>query len=172
MLGVGITGCVQLRRWGVPRTYIRDLLHIGAGFWVLGWPFWNQWLVRVGIAGCAALLVALAPGLARSLQAAASFQDSVSDRDEGWAGLIGYTVAFELFTAAGLHHRPFPAAAALWALCLGDGIGGGVGGGLRGRFFRLPGGEGEGRGGAPAGFAGGGPAAGVAGGPARAAARP
>src|SRR5215813_3695427 len=126
MLGVGITGCVQLRRWGVPRTYIRDLLHIGAGIWVLGWPFWNQWLVPVWIAGCAALLVALAPRLARRLQAAASFQDSVSDRDEGWAGLIGYTVAFALLTAAGLHHRPFPAAASLWALCLGDGIGGGA----------------------------------------------
>ena len=141
MLGVGITGCVQLRRWGVPRTYIRDLLHIGAGIWVLGWPFWNQWLVPVWIAGCAALLVALAPRLARRLQAAASFQDSVSDRDEGWAGLIGYTVAFALFTAAGVHHRPFPAAAALWALCLGDGIGGAVGRRFGRHFFRVPGGK-------------------------------
>lgn len=107
----------------------------------MGWPFWNQWFVPVSIAACAALLVAVVPHLASRLRVAASFQDSVSDRDERWAGLVWYTLAFALLTAAGLLHRPFPAAAALWALCLGDGIGGAVGRGLGRRFFRVPGGK-------------------------------
>jgi len=141
VLGVGIAGCVQLRRWGVPRTYIRDLLHIGAGIWVLGWPFWNQWLVPISIAACAALLVASAPHLAQRLSVAASFQDSVSDQDERWAGLVWYTVAFALLTAAGMRHQPFSAAAALWALCLGDGIGGAIGRRFGRRYFRIAGGK-------------------------------
>ncbi len=50
-----------------------------------------------------------------------------------------YTLSFCAFTAVGFLHRPFPAAAALLALALGDGIGGAVGLRFGRHRFRLPG---------------------------------
>jgi len=140
-LGLGLAGCVQLRRWGVPTTYIRDLLHVGAGVWVLGWPFWHHWGTPVAITGGAALLIAMGPSLARRIPAAASFRDSVSDADERWVGLVLYTLAFAFFTAAGMCVERYSAAAALWALCLGDGVGGAVGRRLGRHSFSMPGGK-------------------------------
>src|SRR5258707_7169787 len=140
-LGLGLAGCVQLRRWGVPTTYVRDLLHVGAGVWVLGWPFWHHWITPVAITAGAALLIAMGPSLARRIPAAASFRDSVSDADERWMGLVFYTLAFALLTAAGMCLERYSAAAALWALCLGDGVGGAFGSRLGRAALFLSGGE-------------------------------
>lgn len=60
------------------------------------------------------------PGVNRILQ-------SVVEGDERFLGLVLYTVSFAVMTGLGLAHRPFPAAAALLALALGDGLGGLVG---------------------------------------------
>src|SRR5258707_8763730 len=140
-LGLGLAGCVQLRRWGVPTTYVRDLLHVGAGVWVLGWPFWHHWITPVAITAGAALLIAMGPSLARRIPAAASFRDSVSDADERWMGLVFYTLAFAFLTAAGMCLERYSAAAALWALCLGDGVGGAFGRRLGRHSFSVPGGK-------------------------------
>jgi dolichol kinase len=140
-LGLGLASCVQLRRGGLPTTYVRDLLHVAAGVWVLGWPFWHHWSAPVAITAGAVLLIAIGPILARRIPAAASFRNSVSDEDERWVGLVFYTLAFALFTAAGMCLDRYPAAAALWALCLGDGVGGAVGRRLGRRFFSVPGGK-------------------------------
>lgn len=140
-LGLGLASCIQLRRCGVPTTYVRDLLHVGAGVWVLGWPFWHHWIAPVAITCGAALLIVIGPCLAQRLPAFASFRDSVSDADERWVGLVFYTAAFAVFTAVGVSLAPYPAAAALWALCLGDGVGGAVGRRWGRHSFSVPGGK-------------------------------
>src|SRR5258707_14528854 len=101
-LGLGLAGCVQLRRWGVPTTHVRDLLHVGAGVWVLGWPFWHHWIAPVAVTGGAALFIAMGPSLARRIPAVASFRDSGSDADARWVGLVLYTGSLSLFIAAGM----------------------------------------------------------------------
>jgi dolichol kinase len=95
----------------------------------------------VAITTGAVLLIAMGPGLARRIPLLASFRDSVSEGDERWAGLVFYTLAFALFTAAGMRSQPYPAAAALWALCLGDGVGGAIGRKWGRHSFSVPGGK-------------------------------
>ena len=139
LLAGALAACVVLRRWGVPTTYVRDLLHIGAGTWVLGWPAWNGWLVPSAITWVAAAATAFVPLLAPRVPATAAFRESVSGGDEVWTGLVLYTVAFAAFTPIGLRGDPFPSAAGLAALCFGDGIGGMIGRRFGRRSFAIPG---------------------------------
>ena len=139
LLAVGVGACVALRKLGVPSTYVRDVLHVGAGAWVLGWPAWNGWIVPSAITSLAALTTGSMPLLASRSGAAAAFRDSVSGGDEGWMGLILYTLAFAVLTPIGLRGEPFPPAAGLAALCFGDGIGGAVGRRFGRHSFAIPG---------------------------------
>jgi dolichol kinase len=116
-----------LSRAGLPRTHVRDLLHVGAGVWPLGWPYWRSPLPPICIACGALVVMALVPLLARRVEWLARVQSAVSDDDERWSGLVLYALSFAIFTAVGLLAAPFPAAAALLALALGDGLGGAAG---------------------------------------------
>jgi len=137
-VGAGLVGCVALMRLGVATTYVRDLLHVGAGVvWVMTWPWWTSWVVPVTLVAVVAAGTAMVPLLARRFRWAASLRSSVAGGDETWGGLTAYTFACFLFTAAGFLAQPVPAAAAIAALALGDGVGGAIGrrfGRLRYRF--------------------------------------
>lgn len=137
VLAGGLGTCAALFRLGVPRTFVRDLLHVGAGVWVLGWPWWSRpWLPGALTLGALAFIASV-PALSTRAGALAKLRDGVSGGDERWSGLVLYTASFAAMTWLGLLHAPFPAAAALWSLSLGDGIGGAVGrrfGGLRFQF--------------------------------------
>lgn len=137
VLALGLAACVGLHRAGVARTHVRDLLHVGAGVWVLGWPYWQKPLWPVAITAAAALGAVLLP-LWRPL---APLRRAVSDADERWLGIVFYTIAFAVATFAGLAGAPWPAAAALWALALGDGIGGAIGRRFGRHRFAVPGGK-------------------------------
>ncbi len=140
LLVAGLGGAIVVHRLGVPRTYVRDLLHVGAGVWVFGWPFWHRPIVPVAIAACAALATALVPWAARRVRIAGRLHDAVADGDERWVGLERYTLSVLFLTTAGLF-EPFPAAAGALALALGDGVGGAVGRRFGRRFFVAPGGK-------------------------------
>jgi dolichol kinase len=139
VLAAGLGACVVLRRAGLATTHVRDLLHVGAGVWVLGWPLWPGPAVPVAITAIAAAGVWLLPRWGRRLPILQGFVQSISDADERWSGIVLYTVSFAVMTALGLARAPFPAAAALWALCLGDGIGGAVGKRFGAHHYRIPG---------------------------------
>jgi len=139
VLGAGLMLCVGLARAGVRRTHVRDLLHIGAGVWVLGWPWWQRPVAPIAITAAALLAVAIVPRLARRWRPAQKLMQAVSGDDESWDGLVLYTAAFAAATAVGLLWRPLPSAAALWALCLGDGLGGAVGRRFGRMHYRAPG---------------------------------
>ncbi len=138
LLLAGLSACVILRKLGLSASHVRDCLHIGAGCWVLGWPWWEGLLAPGLIVGIVATGTAAVPLLARRSPIVARFRDSVSGGDEGWSGLAGYTLSAFVLTLLGLAYDRTAAASALAALALGDGIGGAVG--LRfGRvFFRMP----------------------------------
>lgn len=139
VLGGGLGACAVLVRLGVPRTHVRDVLHVGAGVWVLGWPAWSAPPVPVAITALALAGVLLLPVLARRARWAARVQDGVAGGEETWSGIVLYTLSFCALTALGLLGAPFPAAAALLALALGDGVGGAVGLRFGRHRFRLPG---------------------------------
>lgn len=123
----GIGACVGLRATGLASTYVRDLLHVGAGVWVLGWPWWDHAAPPIAIAAAVAGAIAVVPVAARRVTLIGRIRDSVSGGDERWTGLILYALAFTAFTAVGVVGAPFPAAAGLLALSLGDGLGGAAG---------------------------------------------
>jgi dolichol kinase len=127
------------RRRGLPAAQVRDLVHLGAGAWVLGWPAWRSAAVPVTLAaGIAAFALAL-PFLAPRLEAAARFAESVTAGDERLGGVALFGASFAAFTAWGLlAGPPFPAAAALLALSLGDGMGGAVGRRFGRHHYRAP----------------------------------
>ncbi len=141
LLALGLLFCVVIHRLGVPATHIRDLLHVGAGVWPLGWPFWHRAEVPICIAVGATAGLALVPLLAPRWRAVRRLQQSVCGEDERWSGLVLYAASFALLTGAGLFRGPFPAAAALFALALGDGIGGAAGRRFGRHFFSAPGGK-------------------------------
>lgn len=141
VLTLGLLFCVLIHRLGVPNTYVRDLLHVGAGIWPLGWPFWHRAAVPISIALGATAGLLLVPTLAPRFRLLARLQQSVSGRDERWSGLVLYAASFAVMTWAGLRGNPFPAAAALFALALGDGIGGAIGRRFGRHFFNAPGGK-------------------------------
>jgi dolichol kinase len=138
ILAGGLSASVLARRLGLSATHARDLLHVGAGVWVLGWPYWDGLAAPLTIVWAAAAAVALVPVAAPRFEPADRFRRSVSGDDEAFGGLVVYTLAFAVMTTLGLTARPFPAAAApaaagLLALALGDGLGGLIGR----RFGRL-----------------------------------
>lgn len=141
ILGGGVVLCVVLRRLGLAVTHIRDLLHVGAGVWVFGWPYWHSATTPVAITVVATLGLALLPCLARHVGFLAHFKRSVSGADERWSGLFLYALAFGTMTYLAFHAKMLPAAVALIALAIGDGIGGAVGLSLGRHFFQAPGGK-------------------------------
>lgn len=141
VLAAAFAAAVAVRALGLASTYIRDLLHIGAGVWVIGWPWWHGAAVPIAIVATVAVAIAWVPALARRLTVADRFRRCVTSDDEHWGGLVLYTIAYALFTAIGITLDPFAAGAALLALSLGDGIGGAVGRALGEHHFRAPGGK-------------------------------
>ena len=135
----GLAVCLWLARRGLRRTYVRDVLHVGAGVWPLGWKAWDSPWPPVLVALTGFLLLLAVPLLAPRVPAARSIERAVSGEGEAWSGLVLYALSAVVFTAVGLlGHAPVPAAAALLALALGDGIGG-LAGRLWGRHrFRVP----------------------------------
>jgi phytol kinase len=139
ILGAGIAACIVMRSLGVAATYVRDMLHIGAAVWIVGWPHWRGGAMPVAIVTCVAIATALLPLLARRHRFAARIVHSVTNGDEHWTGLVHYTLAYAAFTALAMVGDPFPAAAALLALSLGDGIGGAVGRRFGMHRYQMPG---------------------------------
>ncbi len=140
-LGAALATLMLVHRAGLATTYARDLLHVGTGVWVLGWPWWHNAAAPVLITGAAALATAWLPDLARRRPAAARIRDTFAGGDERWSGLCLYTASYAALTWIGLWRAPFAAAAGLLALSLGDGIGGAVGRRFGAHFFRAPGGK-------------------------------
>lgn len=141
VLCLGWVFCIAIRRLGVPTTHVRDVLHVGAGVWPLGWPFWHSAIAPTCIASGAVLGLLCVPVLASRSPALAKLQLSVSDQDERWSGLVFYAASFAVLTWVGMRGGFFPAATALLALALGDGIGGAVGRRFGRHFFAAPGGK-------------------------------
>lgn len=135
----GLAVCLWLAGRGLSRTYVRDVLHVGAGVWPLGWGAWESPWPPVGVATFGFALLVAVPLLARRLEAARALERAVSGEGEAWSGLVLYGFSAAALTAAGLlGGSPVPAAAGFLALALGDGIGGLVGR-LRGRHrYRVP----------------------------------
>jgi len=141
VLVVGVAACVGLRRAGVPMTYVRDVLHVGAGVWPLGWGSWSGGVVPSAIAASGALALVAVPALAKRSSAARGVRDAISGEDERFSGVALYAVSAAAFTALAMLWRAAaaPAAAgALLALALGDGIGGAVGRRFGRRPLRVP----------------------------------
>jgi dolichol kinase len=134
----GIGACVLLAVRGMPRTLVRDVLHVGAGLWPLGWPAWHGASVPIAVAalGCAGLLAM--PVLAGRFGWAREIARSVSGDDERWSGLALYGVSALGMTVLGFQRAAFPAAAGLLALALGDGLGGLLGRHWGRTQYRLP----------------------------------
>lgn len=137
----GLLVAVSLKRWGLSRTHVRDVLHVGAGVWPLGWPFWHGAAAPLAIVWGALLAMAAVPYLARRVRWLSRLRDGVSSQEEQWSGLVLYTFSVAVLTTVGLFGAPFPAAAALLALALGDGVGGAVGLAFGRRRFRALGGK-------------------------------
>jgi len=129
------------RALGLASTYVRDLLHIGAGVWVIGWPWWHGAAMPVAIVFAVVAVIATVPTLARRFRFVGRFQRCVTSDDEHWGGLVLYTIAYAIFTVIGVMLDPFAAGAALLALSLGDGVGGAVGRALGEVHYRAPGGK-------------------------------
>jgi phytol kinase len=134
----GVAFCVIVRRLGMPATYVRDFLHVGAGVWPLGWRWWPSPVGPIAIVAGALVGTTLVPTLSRQFRSVAAVRDSVSGGDERWTGLIAYVASFGVFTWLGLEDAMFPAAAALLALALGDGTGGAVGRRFGKHRFKVP----------------------------------
>lgn len=141
LLAALVIACVGLRAVGIGRTYVRDLLHVGAGVWILGWRAWRGAAVPMAITVAAVVGVALVPVAARRVRALRAFRDSVAGGDERWLGILLYTASFAIFTWTALHGALLPSAAGLASLALGDGVGGLVGRRWGRRYYRVPGGK-------------------------------
>lgn len=138
VLAVGVGAVVIAHARGLSANHARDALHVGAGVWVPGWPWWDGLVAPLALVGAAVVVTGLVPTAAARVPAVDRFRQSVVARDEDFQGLVLYTVSFAVMTWLGLAHRPFPAAAALLALALGDGVGGLVGRRFGRRFYSTP----------------------------------
>jgi dolichol kinase len=135
----GIASCLLLARMGMPRSSVRDVLHIGAGMWPLGWFGWHSPWPPVLVALTAFLFLLSVPLLAHRWSAARTLESAVSGEDEDWSGLVLYALSAVVLTALGLfRNAPVPAAAGLLALALGDGIGGLIGRKFGEHRYRAP----------------------------------
>ena len=131
--------CIAARRAGVGLTYLRDLVHVGAGAWPLGWPLWTGPLLPIGLSLAGAAATFAVPSLASRAPVFGRFRDSISDATERWNGVRLYGVSFAIGTIAGFALSPLPAAAALLCLALGDGLGGLIGRRYGRHSFMAPG---------------------------------
>ncbi len=105
--GLGV--CLWLSRRGLARTYVRDLLHVGAGVWPLGWWAWQSPWPPIVVATTGFVLLIAVPLLARRFAAAGKLERAVSGEGEAWTGLVLYAFSAAVFTAVGLlGHAPFP----------------------------------------------------------------
>jgi phytol kinase len=138
-LVLGFAAVATLRRVGLPRTYARDLLHVGAGVWIIGWPWWTTLLVPLLVAwGTFALVAAVPYGASRS-GVIGRARDSVAGEGEQWAGIVAYAASFAVLTTLALaFHQVTPAACAAAALSAGDGLGGLLGRRFGRHRFKLP----------------------------------
>ncbi len=141
VLGTAVVAAIALRAFGVASTYIRDMLHIGAGIWVVGWPWWHGDAFPIAITTAVMIVILAVPTLARHIRMAQRFRQSVTGGDEHWGGLVLYTISYATFTLIGVTADPFYAGAALLALSFGDGIGGAVGRATGRHHYRAPGGK-------------------------------
>jgi dolichol kinase len=138
VLVAGVGACVGLHRLGLASTHVRDLLHVGSGVWVLGWPLWHDATAPVCLATLVATATALVPLGARRSVRVRRFAAVFATGDETFIGLVLYGVAFAVLTAIAFRVGFFPAAAGLLALALGDGIGGAVGLAAGRHHYRAP----------------------------------
>ncbi len=140
VLSGGVLFCVFTKSKGLKTTYVRDLLHIGTGLWVLGLPFWSGAAIPVAVVCVALGGVLLVPTLARRFSGLDKFYRSVSDERETWTGIVFYVISYALFTALGLFFRwtLFAAACAMAALSIGDGVGGLVGSSFGRASYQFP----------------------------------
>lgn len=138
ILAGGLGACMALHALGLATTYVRDLLHVSAGVWIFGWPYWAGPQVPVIITLLAVLAVIAVPLVAARIGLARRLRDAVSDGDELWDGLVVYVASYSALTTLGLTTAAFPAAAGLLALSLGDGLGGAVGRRFGRHRFRTP----------------------------------
>jgi dolichol kinase len=127
LLGAAAAFCIAARRAGAEATYLRDVIHVGAGVWVLGWPLWRDPLAPIGLALAGAAATFAVPQLAGRAAVLGRLRDSISDGSERWSGVRLYGISFAAGTVLGFAVAPLPAAAALLALALGDGLGGLIG---------------------------------------------
>lgn len=137
----GLLVAAALARLGLPRTHVRDVVHVGAGVWPLGWPAWHGRGAPLAIVWGALLAMAALPLWAGRVAAVARLQEAVTSESERWSGLVLYTLSVAVLTTVGLFRAPFAAAAALFALALGDGVGGAVGLAFGRRHYRVLGGK-------------------------------
>lgn len=133
--------CMAARRAGVAVTYLRDVIHVGAGLWPLGWPLWHGAFSPVALALAGTAATWAIPALSSRSDTAGRIRRSVSDGDERWAGLQLYAASFAAGTVLAFATRPFAPAAALLALALGDGVGGAIGRRFGRHFYAAPGGK-------------------------------
>jgi len=138
-VGAAVLACVAARRAGVPLTYLRDFVHVGAGTWPLLWPLWSGPWGPILLAIGGAALASAVPSLAGRAALLGRLRDSISDESERWSGIRLYGISVALATIAAFTFSPFPAAAALLALALGDGLGGLIGRRYGRRWFAAPG---------------------------------
>lgn len=138
-LAIGLLLVGGLRALGLPSTHARDLVHVGAGSWVLGWPWWEGRAWPLGIAYGAVLVAVGLPRLLPDSAPARALRHTLATGAETWTGVALYTVSVAAFTTLGLAVEAFPAGAALLALALGDGLGGAVGLRFGRHRFRVPG---------------------------------
>jgi dolichol kinase len=141
ILSGGLLVAAGLLRWGLSSTQVRDVLHVGAGVWPLGWPFWHGRAAPLALVWGAFLAMAALPFLARRAPWLQRVQAGVASGEEQWSGLVLYTLSVAVLTTVGLLRAPFAAAGALFALALGDGVGGAVGLAFGRHRFRAPGGK-------------------------------
>ena len=140
MAMVGVAMAVWLHRVGVAATYVRDLVHVGAGAWVFGWSAWQHPAVPVLVAAVVAGGSAGVPGLAKRYRLLAGLRGALADTDETWQGVAQYGMVFFAFTLCAFVASDLRAAAgaSLLALAWGDGLGGAVGRRLGTHRFRAP----------------------------------
>jgi dolichol kinase len=142
LAATAFTVCVAARRAGVAVTHLRDIIHVGAGLWPLGWIFWQGRVAPVSLAIAGTVATFAVPALAgRASALAAHVQQSISDTDERWTGVQLYGAAFSAATILAFTTHPFAPAAALLALALGDGFGGAIGRRFGRHFYATPSGK-------------------------------
>ncbi len=140
VLGFGAGFCIYTSSKGLKTTYVRDFLHVGAGLWTLGLPYWNHAWLPVTVVSLALGLILLVPWLSRRIGIIDKFYRSVSNEEEAWIGIVFFVVSYVAFTAIGLlvDGALLPAACALGALSIGDGLGGFFGAKFGKAGYKIP----------------------------------